>query len=405
VIILQAEVNIGMLGHVDHGKTSITKCLTGTWTDTHSEELKRGISIKIGYADTSFYKCPKCEGNEAYGREEKCAKCGSAAELLRRVSFLDAPGHETLMTTAIAASSIMDGALLVIAANEECPQPQSLEHLMVLEILGVKNIVVIQNKVDLVPREKALENYKQIKKFLKGSVAENAPIIPFVANRSTNLDALIATIEKHIPTPKRNSDASPKLYVARSFDVNKPGTDIVKLSGGALGGSLIEGRVKIGDVLELRPGFLHGEKGKEEAKPIKVTVTGLHAGSSSLKEAGPGGLISIATKLDPSYTKADGFVGNLLGKHGDLPPVSKEIDMEFHLLKRVDLDNPPLKQNEPLVLSIGTATAIGFVDGIKKNTVHLKLKRPVCAMVGTKAAISRKIAQRWRLAGYGMVKG
>lgn len=393
-----------MLGHVDHGKTSITKCLTGTWTDTHSEELKRGISIRIGYADTSFYKCPKCAGVQAFSRDEKCKICGSKTEHQRRVSFLDAPGHETLMTTAIAASSIMDGALLVIAANEECPQPQSLEHLMVLEILGVKNIVVIQNKVDLVPREKAIANYNQIKKFLKGSVAENAPIVPFVANRATNLDALIATIEKHIPTPKRNLEASPKLYVARSFDINKPGTDIPKLSGGALGGSLIEGKLKVGDALEVRPGFMQGEKGKEEPKPIKFTVVGLHAGNTSMQEAGPGGLISIATKIDPSYTKADGLSGNLVGKPGDLPNIAKEIAMEFHLLKRVDLDNPPLKQNEPLVLSIGTATAIGFVDGIKKSVVQLKLKRPICAMVGTKAAISRRLGQRWRLAGYGIIK-
>ncbi|MFA6036459.1 MAG: translation initiation factor IF-2 subunit gamma [Candidatus Micrarchaeia archaeon] len=402
---MQAEVNIGMLGHVDHGKTSITQCLTGTWTDTHSEELKRGISIKIGYADTVFRKCPKCAEPESYTRAEKCPKCGATTAVQRVVSFLDAPGHETLMTTAIAASSIMDGALLVIAANEPCPQPQTLEHIMVLDILGVKNIVVVQNKVDLVPREKALENYKQIKKFLAGTVAEHAPIVPMVANKCANLDALISAIQKHIPTPKRNLDASPKLYVARSFDINKPGTEIMKLGGGVVGGSLIEGKVKVGDELEARPGLLISEKGKEEvAKPVRFIVERIFAGSSAVQEAGPGGLIALGSQLDPSITKADGLVGNLVGKPGDLPDVKKEIDMEFHLLKRVDLENPPLKANEPLVISIGTSTAIGFVDGIKKNVVHLKLKRPICALPSTKAAISRRIAQRWRLAGYGKIK-
>lgn len=394
-----------MLGHVDHGKTSITQCLTGTWTDTHSEELKRGISIKIGYADTVFRKCPKCAEPEGYTRAEKCPKCGGATEILRRVSFLDAPGHETLMTTAIAASSIMDGALLVIAANETCPQPQTSEHMMVLDMLGVKNIVVAQNKVDLVPREKALENYKQIKKFLAGTVAANAPIVPMVANKCANLDALIAAIQKHIPTPKRNREAGPKMYVARSFDVNKPGTEIPKLAGGVVGGSLIEGTVKLGDELELRPGILVSEKGKEEtAKPVRFTVDRIFTGSSSVKEAGPGGLIAIGTLLDPSITKADGLVGNLLGKAGELPEVSKELSLEFHLLKRVDLENPPLKANEPLVISIGTSTSIGFVDGIKKNVVRLKLKRPLCALPAAKAAICRKIGQRWRLAGYGKIK-
>jgi len=145
---LQAEVNIGMVGHVDHGKTSLTKALTGKWTDTHSEELKRGITIKIGYADTTFYKSK--DGNE-YATEPEAAKNKEKWEVSRHVSFLDAPGHETLMTTTIAASSILDGALLVIAANEQCPQPQTDEHLMVLDILGIKNVVVVQNKIDLVP--------------------------------------------------------------------------------------------------------------------------------------------------------------------------------------------------------------------------------------------------------------
>lgn len=402
---MQAEVNIGMLGHVDHGKTSITKCLTGKWTDTHSEEIKRGISIRIGYADVVLRKCPKCPEPGAYTREEKCPKCGLPAEPLRTVSILDAPGHETLMTTAIAASSIMDGALLVIAANEECPQPQTLEHLMVLEVLGVKNMVVVQNKVDLVPREKAVENYNQIKKFLKGSAAENAPIIPFVANTCTNCDALMEAIHKHIPTPVRKTDASPKMYVARSFDINKPGTEISKLAGGVVGGSVIEGVLKIGDEVELRPGIMVGEKGKEEkAKPLKVMVERLFAGNEKISEARPGGLIAVGTSLDPAITKSDRVVGNLLGKPGEMPPIVNELNLEFHFLKRVDVESSPMKHKEPLVLSIGTATAIGFVDGMKKNVLHLMLKRPVCVLPGSKLAVSRRIGNRWRLTGYGTVR-
>ncbi|VVC03514.1 Translation initiation factor 2 subunit gamma [Candidatus Burarchaeum australiense] len=394
-----------MLGHVDHGKTSITKCLTGKWTDTHSEEIKRGISIRIGYADVVLKKCPNCPEPECYTREEKCAKCGTKAEALRTISILDAPGHETLMTTAIAASSIMDGAILVIAANEECPQPQTLEHLTVLEVLGVKHIVVVQNKVDLVPREKSLENYHQIKKFLKGTVAENAVIIPFVANKCANVDALMAAIDKHIPTPKRNLETSPKMYVARSFDVNKPGTEISKLEGGVVGGSLIEGKVKVGDELELRPGIIISEKGKQEkARPLKVIVERIFAGNEKLQEAGPGGLIAVGTSLDPSLTKSDRVVGNLLGKPSDMPPIVSEINLEFSFLKRIDLESSSMKHMEPLVLSIGTATAIGFVEGSKKNVLHLKLKRPICLLPGSKMAVSRRIGNRWRLAGYGTAK-
>jgi translation initiation factor 2 subunit 3 len=400
----QAEVNIGLLGHVEHGKTSVVKCLTGIWTLVHSEERKRGITIKLGYADAVFRKCPKCPEPEAFTVEEKCPKCGGGTEVLRRVSFLDAPGHETLMATAIAASSIIDGAILVIAANESCPQPQTLEHLMILDILGVKNIVIVQNKVDLVDKVKAKLSYEQIKSFIKDTIAEKAPIVPFVANYCLNMDVLIAEIQKCIPTPERNLSASPRMYVARSFDVNKPGTQIDKLVGGVIGGSLIQGELKVGDEVEMRPGALKGEKGKEKYHSITTKAVALSAGKERLERAVPGGLIAVGTSLDPSLTKADTLVGNMLGKAGTLPDTTDIFEIEFSLLKRSDMENPPFKLNEPLVLGIGTSTSIGFVQKIKKNTMSIALRRPVCAESKTKIAMSRKIGQRWRLCGFGILK-
>ena len=174
----QPEVNIGMIGHVDHGKTTLTKAITGEWTDRHSEELKRGISIKLGYADVCFYKCPKCDGSQSYTTKKKCPHCDSKPELIRCGSFVDAPGHETLMATMLSGAAIMNGALLLIAANEKCPQPQTKEHLMALAISDVRNIIIVQNKIDIVTEEEALENYGQIKEFISGTVAEGAPIIP-----------------------------------------------------------------------------------------------------------------------------------------------------------------------------------------------------------------------------------
>ncbi|NYZ75802.1 translation initiation factor IF-2 subunit gamma [Candidatus Micrarchaeota archaeon] len=400
----QAEVNIGLLGHVEHGKTSVVKCLTGVWTLVHSEERKRGITIKLGYADAVFRKCPRCPEPEAFTVGEKCPKCGAVSEVLRRVSFLDAPGHETLMATAIAASSIIDGAILVIAANEQCPQPQTLEHLMILDILGVKNIVIVQNKVDLVDKAKAKQNYEQITSFVKGTIAEKAPIVPFVANYCLNLDILMSEIQKHIPTPERNLSASPRMYLARSFDVNKPGTHIDKLVGGVIGGSLIQGELKVGDEIEVRPGVLKGEKGKEKYHPVTTKIVALSAGKERLESAVPGGLIAVGTSLDPSLTKADTLVGNMLGKVKMLPETTDVFEMEFSLLKRPDMENPPFKLNEPLVLGIGTSTSIGFVQKIKKNVMSVTLKRPVCAESKSKIAISRKIGQRWRLCGFGILK-
>ena len=401
---MQAEVNIGMVGHVDHGKTSLTKALTGKWTDTHSEEVKRGITIKIGYADVSFYKCEN-EKCGSYSTSEKCGECGGKAKFSRKVSFLDAPGHETLMTTAIAASSIIDGAVLVIAANETCPQPQTFEHLTILDILGIKRVVIVQNKIDLVTREKALENYKQIKEFVKGSIAEKAPIIPIAAHFGANIPALIEAIEQTIPTPKRDETKPARMYVTRSFDVNKPGTDIPSLSGGVIGGSLLRGVLKEGDEVEIRPGLQRKYKDKETVDMVTVKVESLFAGSEKLAEAKPGGLIGIATKLDPALTKGDGLVGNIIGKPGTLPPVTDKLEINYTLIKRADMDSTPIKLGEPIVISAGTSTSIGAVMKMKANMLEIKLKRPLCIDEQTKIALSRRSGQRWRLCGYGNLLG
>lgn len=398
---MQAEVNIGMVGHVDHGKTSLTRALTGKWTDTHSEELKRGITIKIGYADTTFYKG---KGGTEYATEGEASKDKSRWEVSRHVSFLDAPGHETLMTTTIAASSILDGALLVIAANEECPQPQTEEHLMVLDILGIKNVVVVQNKIDLVTKEKATENYEQIRKFLKGSTAEHAPIVPVSANYNANIDKLVETIEKAIPTPKRDASLPARMYVARSFDVNKPGSEISKLKGGVIGGSLIQGTLKVGDEIEMLPGIAKKGKEKEVVEPIVLRVDALMAGGSSVEEARPGGLIGIGTGLDPAVAKSDHLGGNLIGKKGTLPPVITDVELEYKLLAREGFDNPALKMGEPIVVSAGTATSVGAIVKLKGSVVYLKLKRPICAEKKSKVAITRRLGQRWRLAGFGILR-
>ncbi|MBI2658875.1 translation initiation factor IF-2 subunit gamma, partial [Candidatus Woesearchaeota archaeon] len=193
----QPVLNIGMVGHVDHGKTTLLERLSGKWTDTHSEELKRGITIRLGYADVTFRKCEKCKGANAYTTKEECPVCKSKTIPLRKASFVDAPGHESLMATMLAGATIMDGALLLVAANEECPQPQTREHLMALQIIGIKHVIVVQNKIDLASEEQAIKNYEQIRGFLKGSAFENAPIIPISAQHRVGLNFLMQAIDEH----------------------------------------------------------------------------------------------------------------------------------------------------------------------------------------------------------------
>lgn len=406
---MQSVVNIGIVGHVDHGKTTLVKALSGVWTDRHSEEIKRGISIRLGYADIVLRKCPDCPEPECYTTGEKCEKCGAKTEMLRPISFVDSPGHETLMATMLSGAALMDGALLVIAANEQCPQPQTKEHLMALNIIGIKNIVIIQNKIDIVPREKVLENYNQIKTFVKGTVAENAPIIPVSAQQNLNIDLVIEAIEKYIPTPKHDLEKPPVMFVARSFDVNKPGTPPDKLKGGVIGGSLNCGRLCPGDEIELRPGRKVEAGGAVKWVPIRTGITKIFAGSEEVEEATPGGLIGVGTKLDPFMTKSDALVGQVAGIPGSIPPTIDGFVMEIKLLPRVvgvsdEYEVEPIRSNEPLMLNIGTATTIGVVTSARAADAEVKLKRPVCADKGAPIAISRRVGSRWRLIGSGVLK-
>jgi translation initiation factor 2 subunit 3 len=399
----QAELNIMTAGHVDHGKTTLVYAVTNKWCDVHSEELKRGITIKMGYADFTIRKCPKCPGASAYTTEEKCAKCGSAAETVRKISFVDAPGHETLMATVIAASSIVDGALLVIAANEKCPQPQTAEHLTVLEIAGIKNVVIVQNKVDLVSKERAVESCNEIKALLKGTAYENAPIIPVAAVAKANVDALLQAIQEKIPTPKRNPEAVPKMWVARSFDVNKPGTEGEKLVGGVIGGSLVQGELKAGEEVEISPGAMRVKKDREDYEKLSTKIKSIYAEDEAVGEAGPGGLVGISTYLDPSLTRADGLVGCLVGRAGTLPEPKSELKVEPKAMPRViEKFSEGFVSNEPLVLGVGTATTVGFVLESKKKVLKLKLKKPICVEAGQNLALMRRAKGRWHL--YGLAK-
>jgi len=405
---LQPEVNIGLIGHVDHGKTTLTERLTGKWTDTHSEEIRRGITIRLGYADIIFKKCPKCPEPECYTIKDKCEKCGAAAKLLRKVSFVDAPGHESLMATMLAGATIMDGALLLVAANEICPQPQTREHIMALQIIGIKNVVVLQNKVDLVTKDKAMKNYKQIKEFLKGTDYKDAPIIPISAVHGLNIGSVIAAVEKCIPTPKRDSKKDPLMFVARSFDINKPGTKIDILNGGVLGGSLSQGVLKAGQEIEIRPGLAFEEKNQMIWKPIQTNIVSIATGKEQIDEAGPGGSIALMTTLDPSIVKSDKLTGSLVGLAGKLPDVFYDLKLELNLLERVvgskeDLEVKPLTMTESLMLNVNSASTVGIVTKLHKNIVECKLKLPVCAEKGSRVTISRLIGNRFRLIGYGEI--
>ena len=398
--VIQPEVTIGLCGHVDHGKTTLLEKLSGKWADTHSEEIKRGITIRLGYADTTFYKT---KDGKFTTKKDKDAK------LVRKVSFVDAPGHESLMATMLSGAAIMDGALVMVAANEEVPQPQTIEHLMALDILGIKSVIIVQNKIDLVDDKEALKNHKKIKEFLKTTAYKDAPIIPISAQHDVNIDVLIETIEKTIKTPKQDLKLDPIMFVARSFDINKPGIVPKELTGGVIGGILKQGALKIGDEIEIKPGLEFTEKNQKVWKPIKTKIQAIMSGGSKVDEIHPGGSMGILTSLDPSIVKSDSLGGSLVGLPGKLPQVLDQITIETNLLERVvgakqELDVVPIKPAETLMLNVNSSATVGVVTNLGKNQVTLKLKRPICAEKESRITISRLIEHRFRLIGFGVIK-
>jgi translation initiation factor 2 subunit 3 len=402
----QPEVNIGLVGHVDHGKTTLVESLSGEWTDQHSEEMKRGISIRLGYADATFRECPGVDEPARYTVDET-GPDGSESEHLRTVSFVDAPGHETLMATMLSGAAIMDGAVLVVAANEPVPRAQTEEHLMALDIIGIDNIVIAQNKVDLVDRGQAMDNYESITEFVEGTVAEDAPIVPISAQQDVNMDLLIQTIEEEIPTPDRDPDADARLQVARSFDINRPGTTYDELTGGVLGGSLTRGRLEADDTIEIKPGREIEEGGSAEYHPVETTVRSLQAGGEFVDTVSPGGLLGVGTGLDPALTKGDALAGQVAGPAGTLPPTHEAFTMDVELLDRIvgEGDVEEISTGEPLMMTIGTATTVGSVTSAREAECEVRLKRPVCAPEGSKIAINRRVGARWRLIGVGTLQG
>lgn len=389
-------INVGIVGHIDHGKTTLLQRLSGKWADTHSEELKRGITIKLGYADAIIRDD---NGQLTVDRN-------SSATPKRYVTFVDAPGHEMLMATMLSGSAIMDAAILVVAANEGI-KPQTQEHLVALKAKNITNLIIVQNKIDLVSKERAISNYKELKEFTKGTVAENAPIIPISATQGVNLDKILEELLK-IEIRKPKESEMPIFLVARSFDINKPGTKIENLHGGILGGALKQGILNVGDTIEIKPGHSYKKQNQYFYKPVKSKIVSMQKGEYKITKALPGGSLAIETELDPSLTKADSLSGGVASTVGKLPDISEKIKIKYNLFKEVfgtGQHEPvsPIKTNEMLMLSMNTSITVGQVLEKNEESFEVSLKIPVVPLKGESIGIARNFNGHWRLIGFGEI--
>jgi len=427
VISRQATINIGTIGHVAHGKSTVVKGISGVQTVRFKSELERNITIKLGYANAKVFKCraeecfrPSCYATFGSDKPDDppCEQpgCKGTMELKRHLSFVDCPGHDILMATMLNGAAVMDAALLLVAGNETCPQPQTSEHLAAVEIMKLRHIIILQNKIDLVKEDQAVAQMQDIRRFIEGTVAEGAPIIPISAQLRYNLDTVAEYLVNHIPVPVRDFTSKPRMIVIRSFDVNKPGEEVKDLKGGVAGGSILMGVLRVGQEIEVRPGIVSKDgDGKPVCQPILAKVVSLFAEKNALQYAVPGGLIGLGTKIDPTLTRTDRLVGNVIGDPGHLPDIFGELEINFFLLRRLlgvktDGDGKgsskvsKLSKDEILMVNIGSTSTGGRVKAVKHDLAKIVLTTPVCTANGEKIALSRRVEKHWRLIGWGEIR-
>lgn len=403
--------NIVLVGHVANGKTTLVKGLTGVNTKRSSSEIKSGRTIKLGYANCIVWKCDNCGKIDTTGQSQKKYKCCEhALKPDQYISFVDAPGHHSMVQTMVKGSSIVDCAILVVDARKDYLQVQTLEHLAILEILGVNNVIIVQNKIDLVNQEQCLKHYNMLRKELKDTIAENAPIIPCSAQQKIQLETvqlyLWRMVEQVLKTDKPSSKNV--FSVIRSFDINRPACGIEDLKGGVLGGTLLgDNGYAIGDDVEIRPGVILSDG---TVKPLHTKIISIFSEREKCKDTVRGGLYGLGTKLDPTLTCGDKLVGALVGRPEDLPDIVTELTMSIIQLNQSVSGGekvPKIKKGKVYQLIIGSNVVKALCSSIDKKTkpktAVMKLSKPIC-IVDKKSLIYSSELGKTQLIGFGVME-
>jgi len=336
---------LGTAGHIDHGKSSLVKALTGIDPDRLKEEKERGITIDIGFADIGY-------------PEEDLT-----------VGIVDVPGHEKLISNMLAGAGGIDIVLMVIAADEGI-MPQSREHLAICDLLKIKSGLIALTKADLVEEEWLDLVSDEIKGFVQGTFLENAPIIPVSSKSGRNLDLLREEIKAlALKVAPKTSGGLFRLPIDRVFSLKGFGTVIT--------GTAISGSISVDEMLQILP------------KNISTKVRGLHSHGKTITTAYAGQRVAINLQ---SVEKEDLSRGDVAVAPSSFS-ATKTIDAHLELLK----DSPPLKSKSLVHFFIGTAETIARVILYEKEEVkagescycQFRLQNPVISMSGDRYIIRR----------------
>jgi len=357
----QPILNIGCLGCVSDGKSTLVDKLTGIKTQKHSQEKIRNITIKQGYGNMKIWK----DNNNNYTTNND-----GDYELVNHVSFIDCPGHCDYVKTMLSSTSMMDGVIIVIAVDQPINKKiQLLQHLLVAQVNQINKIIICLNKIDLVEKHVVQDRKEELDEILLKYNIKPYIIIPTCFNKMIGINHVInsiMTLFNPNDIIKKYND-KPLFRISRSFDVNKPGIDWNKVIGGIIGGSLIKGTLKINDEIEIRPGIIN----KDKWTPIKTKITSIKSDNINLDSIICGGLVALGTTIDTFYCKNDLLIGNVVGLVDNLPNVYTNIDITINYI-----DN--LNMTDNIILYIGTNSFNAKVINKNNNKLNLELNKPVC---------------------------
>jgi translation initiation factor 2 subunit 3 len=412
----QPIINIGMIGHVSDGKSTLTKSLTGVQTQRYAKEQETNITIRLGYANAKIYKCSKCAPPSCYyskGSNQTdtfCKNCKMPGQLVNHVSFVDCPGHNSFMGTMMNGTSVMDYTITVESAvNKTFPAPQTVQHLNAIESNSIENIAFILNKIDLVNEDMIYSKLEELDEFKKKYSCSNAPVIPISAAFDINVDVL-CEILANLKKPERIMDSDKlRMNIIRSFNINIPGTMIDELKGGVVGGTIIQGTLDIDDEIYIYPGIIY----EDSFEPLRAKVLTIFSEKTPLTRAICGGLIGVGLDIDPGLTGDDALVGNIILKTPHLIDafITSNITLSLTLNNSIEIifnenekENEKDNKKDKYILNINTNNVKGnIIKKLDENIFKFELDKPVYIEKNDKITISIKNMNGLQFIGYGVL--